>query len=326
MLGAGRWPWVLLGALIPAAFVIGRLTSRPVGPADSVERSVFRGAVLTSPYLEGSGAENADGSLVRARAAVAEYLAERQQADPTLRVSLYARDLDSGPWIGINDRALYLPSSLTKVAVLLRALQREEEESGFLDRQLAFPGPEVMVGDDTMRGAPDSLRLQTGHSYPVRDLLHRMIVYSDNYAFELLVNHGAGEGMSRLLYDLSAEQYLEDGRVYYDARTVATMLRSLYNSSVLSRRHSEYALELLTRSVFDQGLRRHLPPDATVASKFGFHASSDGGPPHHEFHECGITYRPRAPYVVCVMTATDEGSPEDLQGIVGDVSRILWAR
>jgi hypothetical protein len=94
----------------------------------------------------------------------------------------------------------------------------------------------------------------------------------------------------------------------------------------LSRQHSEYALQLLTESVFREGIRRHLPPDAVVASKFGFHASVADGMRHHEFHECGIVYRSRSPYVVCVMTSTDEGRPEDLQRVIGEVSRILWTR
>lgn len=326
MIGAGRWQWALLGALVPTAFLIGRLSTVRSATPPVVERSEFRGAVLTSPYIEAAGTENADPSLARARQSMVDYVRERQLDDPTLRVSIYARDLNSGSWIGINDRALFLPSSLTKVAVLMRVLQLEEDTPGFLDSEVVFPGSEAMVGDDTMRGAPDSLRLQAGQAYTVRHLLQRMIVYSDNHAFELLVGQGGGEGISRMLYDLSAEQYLEDGRVYYDARTVAALFRSLYNSSLLSRRHSEYALQLLTESTFREGLRRHLPPEAVVASKFGFHTSMAEGVHHLELHDCGIVYRLRSPYVVCVMTRTERGDAEGQQRIVGDISRILWAR
>lgn len=326
MIGAQRWLWILVGALVPSAFLIGRLSSERPGIPVAVEQSVFRGAVLTSPFTEGQGAENGDPSLARAREVTATYVRDRQVDDSSLRVSVYARDLDHGAWIGINDRALYLPASLTKVPVLMRVLELAEDEPGLLDKEVVFPGSEAMVGDDTMRGAPDSLRMQTGGIYTVRDLLRRMIIYSDNYAFELLLGRGAGEGMSRMMFDLSAEQYLEDDKVYYDARTVATLLRSLYHSSLLSRRHSEYALRLLTESIFREGIRRHLPPDAVVASKFGFYAPAADGEGHHELHECGIVYRSRSPYVVCVMTSTDQGRPEDLQRIIGEISRILWTR
>ena len=181
-----------------------------------------------------------------------------------------------------------------------------------------------MLGDDTMEGAPDSLRLQAGESYPVRELLRRMVVYSDNFSYQLLLESGGSEGIPKMLYDLSAEQSVRDGRFYFDAHTVPVLLRSLYNSSFLSRRHSEMALRLLTESRFRDGIRKDLPPDALVAAKYGFHTSVMDGKPHYELHDCGIVYRPGSPYALCVMTATDRQRPEDLQDIVGEVSRLMW--
>lgn len=326
MPGRGPWQWMFVGALVVLAFLVGRRFSPESSLPDATERSVFRSAVLTSPYLEAPGTENADANLARAREELVSFLEARRRDDPTLRVSVYARDLDNGPWIGIDERARYIPSSLTKVVVLIHTLQREEEEPGLLDREILFPGAERMIGEDTMLDAPDSLRLQAGKRYTVLDLLQRMITYSDNYAYQLLLESSGGEGIPKMLYDLNADQSLEDGRFYFDARTVAALLRSLYNSSYLSRRHSELALRLLTESRFHDGLRRSLPPEAVVASKFGFHTSETDGQTHRELHECGIVYRPRSPYVVCVMTATDRGTPEDLQRLVGEVSRILWTR
>jgi beta-lactamase class A len=315
-----------MGLSLSAAFLAGRISSGHGAEEATVERGVFRSAVLTNPYLEPLGAENGDPSLSRARRVATEYILARQQVDPTLRVAVYVRDLDNGAWVGVNDRALFFPSSLTKVAVMIRTLLREEEEPGTLERELLFPGPESMVGEDTMREAPDSLRLHAGQRYSIAELLRRMIVYSDNYAFQLIVDDGGSEGVSKMLYDLSADQYVEDGRFYYDAHTVARLLRSLYDSSLLSRRHSEFALDLLTKARFGEGMRMTLPPDVTVASKFGFHASTVNGRRHHELHECGIVYRPRAPYVICVMTATDEGGPEELERVIGDISRNFWAQ
>ena len=71
MIGAQRWLWILVGALVPSAFLIGRLSSERPGIPVAVEQSVFRGAVLTSPFTEGQGAENGDPSLARAREGMA---------------------------------------------------------------------------------------------------------------------------------------------------------------------------------------------------------------------------------------------------------------
>lgn len=142
----------------------------------------------------------------------------------------------------------------------------------------------------------------------------------------MFIEEETGEGMARVLYSLSAEQSLQDGTLYVDARTVVGLLRVLYNSSFLSRQHSEFALELLTPSYFPDGLRCHPPTDVVVASKFGFHGSEVSGQLHHELHECGIIYRPRSLYVICVMTRTDRSSPESLDQLVGEISRIIWAQ
>ena len=222
------------------------------------ERAVglpVRGPVLTSRFLEAQGTENGDPPLARAREEVEELIQQAQQMDPTLHVSLYARDLDDGAWIGIDERERYPPASLSKVAILVYTLHREESDPGFLEQEVVFPGP--------------------------------------------------GTGLERMLYSLSAEQSFQDGTLSVDARTVAGLLRVLYNSSFMSRQHSEFALELLTESHFADGLRRLLPTDVVVASKFRFHGSEVAGRLHHELHECGIIYRPRSPYVICVMTRTD---------------------
>jgi beta-lactamase class A len=230
----------------------------PGGRRRAEERAVglpVRGPVLTSPFLEAQGTENGDPSLARAREEVEELIQQAQQMDPTLHVSLYARDLDDGAWIGIDERERYPPASLSKVAILVYTLHREESDPGFLEQEVVFPGP--------------------------------------------------GTGLERMLYSLSAEQSFQDGTLSVDARTVAGLLRVLYNSSFLSRQDPEFALELLTESYFADGLRRLLPTDVVVASKFGFHGSEVAGRLHHELHECGIIYRPRSPYVICVMTRTD---------------------
>lgn len=317
--------WALLGAMTVAAFMVGRF-SAPGPETTTVERATFRGAALTSPFLEGPGTENGDPTMVRTRQRVQAHISDRRAADPTLRVSVYARDLDTGAWFGIDDRDRFIPGSLTKVVVLIRALQLEEEEGGLLNREVLFPGPHATTGEDSMAGAPDSLRLRPGGIYPVSDLLRRMMVYSDNYSYELVLGLVASEGIPHMLYELSAEQSVENGRFYFDARTVAVLLRSLYHRSFLGRRHSEMALRLLAETRYSEGLRRFLPPDATVASKYGFIDVQTDGEAHRELHECGIIYRPPSPYVLCVMTSTDRPGTVALDEVIGEISRMVWAQ
>ncbi|MDA0312039.1 MAG: class A beta-lactamase-related serine hydrolase [Gemmatimonadetes bacterium] len=316
---------ILVGLVL---FFAGRISARPSAgaPADAQEQGRYRGAVFTSPFLDGPGAENSDAALFKVRSRIDEYIHDEQAKDPSLAVSVYVRDLNRGSWIGIHDRERYLPSSLTKVAILVHTLAREEDAPGVLDAQVVFPGREAMPGDDSMGDAPDSLRLQAGQLYSRRDLLRRMIAYSDNHASQLLMQGVADASIADLLYELGAEQLTEGGQYFFDARTTASLLCALYHGSLLSRKHSEFALNLLTKSFYQQGLRRLLPEAVVVASKFGFHASlAPDGTPHHELHECGIVYRSPDPYVICVMTRTYRGSPDGLDRMVGDISQFVWA-
>jgi len=168
MLRSGLGGWVLVVLLASGAFFVGR-SSGEGRPVEAVERSVFRGALLTNPYSEPRGVENGDPWLVKARRSASESIADRQRVDPTLRVSLYARDLDNGSWVGIRDRALFYPSSLTKVAVLIRTLVREEEAPGTLDRQLLFEARrlELSVGECAVSHYPRQTGRQSGASLRV---------------------------------------------------------------------------------------------------------------------------------------------------------------
>ena len=109
-----------------------------------------------------------------------------------------------------------------------------------------------------------------------------------------------------------------------NAKTYASIFRILFNSNFLGRGMSEYALELLTRSYFQAGIRRFIPEEVIIASKFGFNDDHGDQPHSAELHECGIIYQPDAPYVLCVMTKSGQGDPEEMAEVIANVSRIVW--
>lgn len=74
--------------------------------------------------------------------------------------------------------------------------------------------------------------------------------------------------------------------------------RILFNSSYLSRERSELALRYLALPDFTLGINKGVPPDITVAQKYGEHAYLDV----KELHDCGIVYYPNMPYLLCIMT------------------------
>lgn len=286
-----------------------------------IERQSYLLSRLTSPFLEGPGVRDADLGLVSIRSALVAYIDSARAADPALRVSVYLRDLNNGPWIGIDEGELFAPASLFKVPVMMYTLARAETDPLLLQRKLTFESP---PGEESarMRMAPEDFRMEPGQSYTYASLLFRMITYSDNYAQNLLMTGTTVEDVQRLMEVVHGEHTYVDGSAYVDAKTYSALFRILYNATFLDRSSSEYALGLLTRSYFHDGIRRPIPADVTVASKFGYW-EGDG---IVQLHECGIVYDPRGPYLLCVMTESGADSRERLAEVLSEISRLAWER
>ena len=314
-------------AVVVAAFGAGYAVRDLVAlkKAAGEERQTNRLSRLTSPFLECLGELNADPGLVRVRATLVRQIRDAEEADSTLRVSVYVRDLFNGPWIGIDERAAdFEPASLWKVPLMMYVLSQAEADPALLERELTFPGPEHMHRANSMIGAPTSLHLRTGEKYTYRDLLMRMIAFSDNYAEELLLTGISKTDVDQLLQSINAEDTYMQGRPYVTARTYAALFRVLYNSTLFSRPTSEYALGLLTQSFLKGGVRKYIPGDVKVASKFGVHDYAEAGARNVQFHECGIVYHAESPYVVCIMTKSKTASVEELTELVAVISRSVW--
>lgn len=320
----GAWVGVVVVGL--TAFLAGYTTASrtPAPTATETERETLELASLTSPFLECSGELNGDFSLVQARDAISAYLQEARQTDPSLEVSVYARDLDNGPWIGIDERKPFLPASLSKVPVMLYILAHAEGDPSILDRELVYPGPDAMTDQDSMEGAPEGLKMKAGERYPYRDLLYRMIVHSDNHARELLMTGITEEDVVNLMSTMHAGGGYENGEFLISPKVFSTFFRVLYNATFIGRPLSEYALSLLSQEAFPAALRRPIPTNVTVASKFGFREDMLPGGREALLHECGIVYQEDTPYVLCVMTKSAESSPDRLAEIISEVSRVVW--
>jgi beta-lactamase class A len=318
---------ILLAAVLAAAGFLGGYVFRgsPFAKRGVEEERVSTPfGRLTSPYLECPGVVGSDPRFARVRFAVRDYIRVARRADPTLRISFYARDLNNGPWIGVDEREpAFVPASLWKVPLMVYILAMADADRQLLAREVVFPGRDRMRIADNMTGEPETSRLQAGESYSYEELLRRMIVYSDNYARELLTNDVTKQDVDRMLAGIGAEEVQVGGQTFATAKAYASIFRVLYNGTWLSRPLSEFALGLLAQSEFRQGLRKHLPGDVEVASKFGLHVSDEPGSKETQFHECGIVYGEQ-PYIICVMTKSAAATPDRLAGLVADISKIVW--
>ena len=108
----------------------------------------------------------------------------KKQNPAVSALSVYFRDLNNGPWFGINEQDQFAPASLLKTPLMIAYLKLSETDPGVLTKNIIYTGKENFpVVSQTI---PVKAELETGHSYTVEDLIRRMITYSDNRAYYLL--------------------------------------------------------------------------------------------------------------------------------------------
>ncbi|UPA22395.1 class A beta-lactamase-related serine hydrolase [Candidatus Peribacteria bacterium] len=214
-------------------------------------------------------------------------------------LSIYFQDLDHGPRFGIGEYDKFEPASLLKVPLAIFFLHAADLDPEILDKQLSFTG-QLKIDDNLLSPAetiqPDTL-------YTIRELLEKMIIYSDNRSYSLLLRemHSLSESVAYYTFrDLDVLQImLETEDTYVSISSYAKLFGVLYNTGYLSKDMSQYALDLLSRSTFREGIVSGLPEDLRVAHKFGFRFAEGQG----QLHDCGIVYHPKMAYILCVMTS-----------------------
>ena len=229
-------------------------------------------------------------------------------------VSVYFRDLKTGHWVGINQNADYAPASLLKVPVMIAFFKQAEIEPNVLERKIAYEVSGPSTSD------LEQSKLKPGNIYTVAQLVEEMIINSDNVAKELLVQLVDKNSLDEVFTDLGVQISPGGANPYaVSTKTYSMFFRILRNATFLNRDLSEKALDILSRTTFNDGLAAGLPANTTVAHKYGFH-NLDGG--KMQLHDCGIIYVQPDPYLLCVMTQGRNAA--DLQTVIKDISALVF--
>jgi hypothetical protein len=315
---------LLVAAGFAAGWVAGR-SGRGARPrkdgADYVQRREGPQR-LVNPLLDCDLAADVLGNqeLAPFRRQVVDLLEHRLDPRWASSVSVYFRELNDGLWFSVGETERFVPASLRKVPLMIALLREAEVTRGkpLLDREVPI---DLARNYNLDQSFPPSQALDPGRAYPVRELIRRMIVYSDNNAFMVLsrvVDPGELERAYALLRMQDPGGARDDE--YLSVETYASFFRILYNATYLSHEASEWALQLLAQSEFRAGLVAGVPPGVTVAHKFGEKANADGT---RQLHDCGIVYYPNNPYILCVMSRGS--SFEFLDDVIVAVSRLVWS-
>jgi len=244
------------------------------------------------------------------------FVDEKINKKDATHISIYFRDLNNGPWFGINEASDFSPASLLKVPVMMAYFKKAETDSAFLSKEISFtPGsvlPQTII--------PHETDLVPGKSYTVIQYIERMIINSDNQALTILEEHIPNELIDKITIDLGIETAdASTSENYMSVKSYASLFRMLFNGSYLNKEYSEKALSILSKVTYDKGLVAGVPPHISVAHKFGERELLGGV---KQLHDCGIVYYPNRPYLLCVMT---RGSTfEMLNVIIKSISQTIF--
>lgn len=229
------------------------------------------------------------------RISITNYLNAEKKAGVIQSASVYLKSMNSGRWFEINGNAMYNPGSMMKIAILMAYLKESESRPELLDQEFLLSKKISEEVPQIRTSAP----LEAGKKYKVKQLLEEMIVNSDNDATNLLNEHINERMFTQVMGDLgSRTPSITDPNFEMSVLEYNRYFRVLYNSSYLTPEHSNYALNLLSKSNYRGAIVKDIPTTIRVAHKFGERPYQYG----FNFNEAGLFYLNGDPYLLVVMT------------------------
>lgn len=215
--------------------------------------------------------------------------------------AVYFRDLNNGPWFGINANEYFSPASLIKVPILITYLKKAEDDPSLLQEEITNT-VDSSSGTNIQNVKPETT-IEPNKKYTIEELLERMIVYSDNDAYNDLSSNLGDDELMKIYQDLDidiSKAFNNPNGNIITVKDYASFYRILFNASYLNQDMSEKALSLLAKSEYKDALVAGIPQNISIAHKFGERKYLDTG--EVQLHDCGIIYLPKKPYLLCVMT------------------------
>lgn len=302
--------------------IVAKIPSRSANNSANINGSLefhSGGYQFINPLYECNTGENyGTEKLSDLEVTIKDYIDKITANNSVTRASVYFRDLNNGPWFGINEKDSFAPSSLLKTPVMMAYFKEAEENPSILTKKIKYTkDPEGLI----VQTFPPKEHLKKGKSYTVENLIERMIAGSDNVALRLLEDNIDSSKIDKVTVDLgitTATNATPDD--FMSVQEYSTLFRVLYYATYLNKDYSEKALRILSNSEFTQGIVSSVPASIIVSHKFGERHFPDGT---NQLHDCGIVYNPHRPYLVCVMTKGTDFN--DLETAIKQISNKVYS-
>jgi len=202
-------------------------------------------------------------------------------------VALHARNLDTGREVSIDADRQVRTASTIKLPIMVSVFGEVAAGRASFTETLPLTRKEKVSGSGVLTEFSDGLRL------PLRDVMHLMIVVSDNTATNMIIERITADTVNRYASELGLTQTFSMRKVLGSSgkpegasaagkleknkrfglgasspRDMVTLLEKLERGEVISAEASKEMLAILRRQQIQDGIARRLG-DRKVASKSG---------------------------------------------------------
>lgn len=208
-------------------------------------------------------------------------------------LAFYFEYLPTGSSIGINEKAEFSAASLIKVPIVMAYYH-------YMERLKLEDSPRARLKITDIDNSFGELgKKGVGAEITLEEAARLALTASDNTAALVLAHNVPQEDFEDVYQGLDIDFKKIDEEVIITAKQYSSILKALYFSAVLEKENSQKILELLTKTHFQDKLKAGVPQNVTVANKFGILGNA-------LFQDCGIVYVPRRPYILCIVSKSDE--------------------
>ncbi len=278
-------------------------------------------AALTSPLLEcGELSQRvSDETLSSLKDGIQKLLDTATKDGDIIYASVYFRDLNNGPWFGVNESDEFFPASLLKLPLAMSFYNAADDDPSILTKEITYtPDPSTAV--EVQPFGPQK-NVEAGKKYTVKELLTIMLQESSNEVAVALAGIAGPAQITGVYRDLGLKPPTFGNDYKIDTHKYASFFRILYNATYINREDTEVILRSLAEASFKDGLVAGVPASVTVAHKFGSRQVDASGKVV-QLHDCGIVYATGRPYILCVMTQGSDFTK--LAGFIKGVSELVY--
>jgi len=225
---------------------------------------------------------------------------------------VYFEYLPTGTSIGVNSTDEFHAASLFKTPIVM-AYYHTRERLNITDDPIVEIKPENI---DSQFG--NLWQKGVGYKLKASEAVRLALEESDNTAAKLLVPLIGSVDFEAVYQGLDIDLTVDKDGAILTPKSYASIFKALYFSSVLSKDSSQEILNYLSKSKFPDKLAAGVPPNITIAHKIGDFVDKDG---NEAFTDCGIIYYPRRPYLVCMVSKTDE---QTARTRMQDISKMIY--